>query len=46
MYACNERELILQHIVEMQKLDIKALREELHAMKNMTTQMQDNPMPE
>ena len=42
MYACKERELTLQHTMEMQKLEIKALREELHAMKNMTIQMQDN----
>ena len=46
MYACKERELTLQHTMEMQKLEIKALREELHAMKNMTIQMQDNRMPE
>ena len=32
--------------MEMQKLEIKALREELRAMKNMTIQMQDNRMPE
>ena len=32
--------------MEMQKLEIKALRKELHAMKNMTTQMQDNRTPE
>ena len=29
MYSCKET-------MEMQKLEIKALREELHAMKNMT----------
>ena len=46
MYACKERELTLQHKIEMQELEIKALRGELHAMKNMTTQMQDNRMPE
>ena len=46
MYGYKERELNLQHTMEMQKLEIKALREELHAMKNMTIQMQDNRMPE
>ena len=39
MYACKERELTLQHTMEMQKLEIKALREELHAMNNITTQV-------
>ena len=46
MYACKERELTLQHTMEMQKLEIKALREELHVMKNMIVQMEDNRMLE
>ena len=33
IYVCKERELTLQHTMEMQKLEIKALREELHAMR-------------
>ena len=32
--------------MEMQKLEIKDLHEELHAMKNMTIQMQDNRKPQ
>ena len=46
LYACKERELTLQHTLEMQKLEMKAFHEELHAMKNMAIQMQDNRMLE
>ena len=42
----NEREMMLQHMMDLQAMEIKYLKEELLAMKKITLQIQNNWMHE
>lgn len=46
LHASKEKNLTLEHALEMQKIEIKGLQNELHAIKSVTHQMQDNRIHE
>ena len=40
IHACKERELNLKHAVEIQNIDMKSWKEELHVMKNWMLELE------